>query len=189
MKIVTAEQMRRIEARSERAGVSTDTLMERAGLEVAWRVARNVGPLTGVPIVVLVGPGNNGGDGLVAARLLRQWGARPVACLALDRRGPDPKLAMAATAGVPVLRASDDAGLSELRSVLGSAHVVIDSLLGTGRSRLIRGTLGRVLSGLAEARSRRRSLLLAVDLPTGVDADTGSTDPACNAADVTVALE
>ena len=188
MKIVTAEQMRRIEARSERAGVSTDTLMERAGLEVARRVAHHVGPLTGVPIAVLVGPGNNGGDGLVAARLLRQWGARPVAYLALDRRDSDPKLAMAANAGVRVLRASDDAGLLGLKSALGSAHAVIDSLLGTGRSRPVGGVLERVLSGLAETRSRRRSTLLAVDLPTGLDADTGSTDPACNAADVTVAL-
>ena len=189
MKIVTTEQMQRIEARSERAGVSTDTLMERAGLEVARRVRRHLGPLTGIPIVVLVGPGNNGGDGLVAARHLHQWGARPIAYLALGRREPDPKLVSTRDAGVPVLRASDDPGLVKLKSALGSAHMVVDSVLGTGRSRPIEGALKAVMSELAEMRSRRRDLrVLALDLPTGLDADTGAVDPVCPAADVTVAL-
>ena len=67
LKVVTSAQMRRIEARSEDAGVSTDTLMENAGLEVARRVRHHVGHLEGVPILVLVGSGNNGGDGLVMA--------------------------------------------------------------------------------------------------------------------------
>jgi len=189
MKIVTTEQMQRIEARSEKAGVSTDALMERAGLEVARRVRRHLGPLAGVPIVVLVGPGNNGGDGLVTARHLRQWGARPIAYLALDRREPDPKLVLARDAGVPVLRASDDRGLVKLKSALGSAHMAMDSVLGTGRSRQIEGALKAVLSELVETRSRRRDMrVLALDLPTGLDADTGDADPVCPAADVTVAL-
>ena len=59
MKIVTADQMRAIEARSEAAGVSTDTLMENAGLAVARAARRVLGPLTGVPILALIGPGNN----------------------------------------------------------------------------------------------------------------------------------
>ena len=93
MKIVTAAQMRAIEARSEESGVSTDNLVENAGLAVA-RIARHmVGPLDGVRIVVLVGPGNNGGDGLVTARHLQRWGARTKAYLCRDRNSDDPKLA------------------------------------------------------------------------------------------------
>ena len=77
MKIVTLEQMQHIEARSEEAGVSANTLMERAGLEAAQRVRHQLGHLAGIPIVVLVGRGNNGSDGLIMARHLRHWGARP----------------------------------------------------------------------------------------------------------------
>ena len=79
MKIVTAAQMRAIESASERSGVSPDYLMERAGLAVAQGVRSLVGA-AGVRIAVLVGPGNNGADGLVAARHLRRWGAE-VTCL------------------------------------------------------------------------------------------------------------
>ena len=137
-KIVTAAQMREIEARSERAGVSTDTLMERAGLAVARVARRMVGPLTGVPIVILVGPGNNGADGLVAARHLSRWGARTTAYLCRDRPASDPKLAAASEAGVAIVSVSDDSGdsgLTRLRALLGSAHLVIDAVLGTGRAR------------------------------------------------------
>ena len=71
MKIVTSIQMMAIEQASERAGVSTDTLMENAGLAVA-QGARDMAGAAGVRIMVLVGPGNNGADGLVAARHLRR---------------------------------------------------------------------------------------------------------------------
>ena len=198
-KIVTAEQMRAIEARSERAGVSTDTLMERAGLAVARVARRMVGPLAGVPVVVLVGPGNNGADGLVAARHLRCWGARVAAYLCRDRPVSDPKLAAARDAGVAIVSASadsGDAGLARLRALLGSAHLVIDAILGTGRARPIGGAVGEVLGELARAVSDganrrlqpRHPQILALDLPTGLDSDTAAVDSATVAADITVAL-
>ena len=93
MKIVTIEQMRAIEDRSEEAGVSKDTLMENAGLAVARSVRHHYGPLTGVHILVLVGSGNNGGDGLVAARHLDTWGARVdvYICRCLLYTSPSPR--------------------------------------------------------------------------------------------------
>jgi hydroxyethylthiazole kinase-like uncharacterized protein yjeF len=189
MKIVTSEQMRQIEARSEQAGVSTDTLMEVAGLAVAKRVRHHLGPLVGVPIVVLVGPGNNGGDGLVTARHLHNWGARVLAYLCAERREPDPRLAIVHDLGLPILRASQDAGLARLKEALASAHMVIDAVLGTGRSRPVDGILKDILLELAQARARRGDLrVLALDLPTGLNADTGAVDPVCPAADVTVTL-
>ena len=195
-KIVTAAQMRDIEARSERAGVSTDRLMERAGLAVARVARRMAGPLSGVPIVVLVGPGNNGADGLVAARHLRRWGARVAAYLCRDRAASDPKLAAARDAGVAVVSVSDDAGLARLRVLLDSAHLVIDAVLGTGRARPIVGVVGDAMGELARAASisangrlrPRHPQVLALDLPTGLDSDTADVDPATVAADVTVAL-
>ena len=81
MKVVTARQMRDIESRAGEAGVSAATLMETAGLRFADCVRRHMGGAAGSKVVVLVGPGNNGGDGLVAARHLHEWGARlPSTC-------------------------------------------------------------------------------------------------------------
>ena len=181
--------MRAIEDRSEQAGVSTDTLMENAGLAVARTARRMAGPLTGVPIVVLVGPGNNGADGLVAARHLQRWGARVTAYLCRERAEPAPKLEAARNAGVEVAAVSDDPGLDHLRYLLGSAHLVIDAMLGTGRARPIEGVFKDILEALSSTRNDTRGpKLLALDLPTGLDCDTAEADPACVAADVTVAL-
>ena len=116
MKVVTADQMRQIEARSEAAGVSTDTLMENAGLAVARAARRIIGPLTGVPILVLVGPGNNGADGLVTARHLQRWGACVTAYICRERSIPDPKLDAAAAARIGIVSASDDPAYSMTES-------------------------------------------------------------------------
>ena len=182
--------MRAIEDRSEKAGVSTDTLMENAGLAVARTARRMVGPLTGVPVVVLVGSGNNGADGLVAARHLRRWGARVAAYICRERGSPDPKLQDALGVGVDVFNVSDDPGLDRLRWLLGSTHLVIDSMLGTGRARPIESVYKDILNVLRDNRrgGSRTAQLVALDLPTGLNCDTAEVDPACVAADVTVAL-
>ena len=181
--------MRAIEDRSEEAGVSTDTLMENAGLAVARTARRMVGLLTGVPVVVLVGSGNNGADGLVAARHIRRWGARVTAYLCRERSTPDPKLDDARCAGVDIVAVSDDPGLNRLRCLLGSAHLAIDSILGTGRARPIQGVFKEVLGVLSDTRTDAGGpQLLALDLPTGLNCDNSEVDPACVAADVTVAL-
>ena len=182
--------MRAIEDRSEQAGVSTDTLMENAGLAVARTARRMVGPLSGAPIVVLVGSGNNGADGLVAARHLQRWGARVAAYICRERGSPDPKLQDALGVGVDVFNVSDDPGLDRLRCLLGSTHLVIDAMLGTGRARPIEGVFKDIL-GILSVTCRggsRTAHLLALDLPTGLNCDTAEVDPACVAADVTVAL-
>ena len=189
MKIVTAVQMREIEDRSERAGVSADALMENAGLAFARAVRRRVGVLAGVRIVVLVGPGNNGGDGLVAARHLARWGANALAYLCGRRPDPDPKLRAAGDAGVGLADSAADPDSARLSEALASAHVVIDAILGTGRSRPIAGSLADILRALARAKSERPQLrVAAMDLPTGVDCDTGDADPLSVSADATIAL-
>ena len=157
-KIVIIEQMREIEDRSELAGVSKDTLMEVAGLAVARRVRRHIGHLIGVPILVLVGPGNNGGDGLVTARHLHNWGAGVVVYICRDRREPDPKLDIVRDQGQQILHASDDDGLSKLKALLSSAHMVVDSVLGTGRARPMEGTIRSIFRELAQSQSGRDAL-------------------------------
>ena len=189
MKIVTSDQMRRIEDRSEEAGVSKDTLMENAGLAIAKRVRHHVGYLVGTSVLILVGPGNNGGDGLVVARHLHAWGARVTVYLCSGRPSPDPKLELVEQLGIDVVSTSRDKGLSKLKKLLGRANVVVDSVLGTGTSRPLEGVLREIVLALDSSRvGDGGRKLIAVDLPTGLNADTGQVDPACPRADVTVAL-
>ena len=189
VKIVSAAQMREIEARSDAAGVSANALMERAGLEAARRVRHHIGHLTGVPILVLVGPGNNGGDGLVAAWRLHEWAARVTTALCTRRRAPDPKADRLRSIGVPVLDAWDEDGTRLMTELLSRCHAVVDAVLGTGRSRPIEGALRETLLAVRRERGQRPDLLLfAMDVPSGLDADTGAVDEACPRADITVAF-
>ena len=189
MKIVTAAQMAAIEQASERAGVSTDVLMENAGLAVA-RAAREVlSGIAGMTVVVLTGPGNNGADGLVAARHLRRWGGEVTCCLVSPRPEIDPKMDLALEYGVAVLRAADGPGLRRLGLLLGRSTLVIDAVLGTGRARPLEGAVKDAMLKLREARRVSGGpAIMALDLPTGLNADSGEADPACPFVDCTLAL-
>ncbi len=181
-KLVTVAQMRAAEQRAAELGVSEAHLMERAGRAAASIAAHMPGGMRLRRVVVLVGPGNNGGDGLVAARFLQQAGARVACALALPRAEDDPHLRAATEAGVDI-RAVDDPEL------LDDVDLVIDALLGTGRARPLDGPIAAALDRVATARaSAYGPALLALDLPTGVDADTGASDPHAVAADRTVAF-
>src|SRR3990170_8625757 len=188
MKLVTVAEMQQLE---RDCGIPVPQLMENAGLAVAQEAWLLLGELADRRIVVLVGPGNNGGDGLVAARHLKDWGADVIVAMLKPRGEDDANFAAVLERRVPVILADDDAkqGYKRLDDALGGAELVIDALLGTGSARPIEGPLGDVLDRLREARSARLPpRLLAVDLPTGLDPDTGSVDPHCVAADHTVAL-
>ncbi|PKB79048.1 MAG: hypothetical protein BZY88_15380 [SAR202 cluster bacterium Io17-Chloro-G9] len=188
-KIVTAVQMTALEQASEARGVSTDQLMENAGLAVAQVARETMGAAAGARVVVLVGPGNNGADGLVAARHLRRWGAEVTACLLTRRPDFDPKLDLARQYSVSVIDAAGSPGFPELERLLKRGELVIDAVLGTGRARPLEGPVkqaSQLLSGCRVAGSG--PAVLALDLPTGVDPDTGVVDPACFTADLTVAL-
>ena len=186
MKVVTAAQMVAIEQASERAGVSTDTLMENAGLAVAQAARDELGGAAGARVVVLVGPGNNGADGLVAARRLRRWGAEVVCCLLTPRPERDPKLDSALEYGVETVSSPD---IETLRRLVRRSRLVIDAVLGTGRSRPLSGPVGDAMLQLRQTReSPNPPKLLALDLPTGLNPDTGEVDPACPQFDLTLSL-
>ena len=185
MKIVTAAQMTAIEQASERAGVSTDTLMENAGLAVAQGARELVGA-AGVRILILVGPGNNGADGLVAARHLRRWGAE-VTCVTVDGRPEaDPKMDCALEYGVHVIERATPGTLNRM---LARSALVIDSILGTGQSRPLEGIIKQTMVFLANVRAAaKRPMLLALDLPTGLNTNTGEVDAFAVRCDITFSL-
>ena len=183
MKLVTVAEMQAAERDS---GVPVEQLMENAGLAVAQEAWLMLGEIADRRIVVLAGPGNNGGDGLVAARHLKDWGADVTVVILKSRGEDDSNLAQLVEREVSIVTVEDEAKTGE---ALGGAELVIDALLGTGNARPIDGPLAGLLDRLRDARSRRLPpRLLAVDLPTGVNADTGAVDPHAVAADQTVAL-
>ncbi len=189
MKVVTAAQMLALEQAADRRGISADSLMETAGLRVAEAALAMLDGVAAVPLLVLVGPGNNGADGLVAARHLGRWGARVTAYVVATRPAQDPKMDLAASYGVDVLRAAEDPGLIRLALLLERSRLVIDAVLGAGRGRPLEGVVKDALSILARARAQPGGpLLLALDLPTGLNPDSGEVDPACPAADLTLTL-
>ena len=189
LKVVTAAQMTALELEAERQGASLDSLMENAGLAVADYARRRLGATAGARVLVLVGPGNNGADGLVAARHLRRWGAEVTACLLTRRPDIDPKLDLARDYGVSILDLADGAGWADYDALLSRSHLVIDAILGTGRSRPLQGVVRESLLRVAAAREKgSRPLLLALDLPTGLNSDTGAVDDATPRMDATLAL-
>ena len=166
--ILTAAEMRDAEARAVAAGTPVGTLMERAGhgvAEAAWRFA---GPL---PTLVLCGPGNNGGDGYVAARYLKERGM-DVRVAALG----DPKAGAAAAA-----RAAWDGPVEGLETAR-PAPLLIDAIFGTGLSRGLDQALADRLADLAGA----AAATVAVDLPSGIETDTGACLSAVPRFDLTV---
>ena len=192
MKVVTAAQMTAIEQASDRSGVPLDTLMENAGLAVAQDARDQLGGVAGARIAILVGPGNNGADGLVAARHLCRWGAEVACCLLSRRPEHDPKLDLAREYGVRILVSPDD---DTLQRLLRRSRLVIDAVLGTGRSRPLSGPVRDAMLTLQRLRPQpghpelvEGPLLVALDLPTGLNADTGEVDPACPHFHTTLAL-
>ena len=188
MKIVTADQMRRLEQACIPLGVSLDQLMENAGLAVARCALSILGQAAGQRVVVLVGPGNNGADGFVAARHLHRWGAAVSVHILTHRPDDDPKRDLALREGISLCDATADDGLLKLRQDLSRCALAIDAVLGTGRARPMDGVMREAMAILQDIRSEKPLKVLALDLPSGLDADTGQADPACPKADVTAAL-
>lgn len=153
--VLTAAEMRAAEEAVIATGVSVDTLMDRAGTGIAHAVRRLAGANA---ILILCGPGNNGGDGYVAARVLAALGAT-VRVAALSE--PRTDAAKAARAGW--------GGRVETLADTRPAPVLVDALFGTGLTRPL-DTAAAQLRALAEAANLR----IAIDLPSGLATDTGT---------------
>jgi ADP-dependent NAD(P)H-hydrate dehydratase / NAD(P)H-hydrate epimerase len=187
MKILTAEQMRKAEQKCAISGTPTSVLMENAGRAVAEAI-RNEVNTNGLSVLVLVGPGNNGGDGLVAGRYLRTYGFGVNFYLIGNRPDSDVNVTLAREHGLSIVLA-DQKNLAQLEEWLSSADIVLDALLGIGKSRPVSGLLADILEMVSKTRKQRPGMrIIALDLPSGLDADTGVVDPACLFADNTITL-
>ncbi len=199
MKIVTVADMVAMEKATDAAGFSYDQMMAAAGGALAG-VIRDLGPFSG-PILCLIGPGNNGGDGLVACARLQAAGLQTIPYI-WRRKGSDDPLVAAVHNDV---WAEEDPGYARLSTLVASAGAIVDALLGTGNTRPIEGSLAELLSAVRDALRRRREAapvlvqpawpqaqpqarppVIACDCPSGLNCDTGGLDPLALAADYTV---
>jgi hydroxyethylthiazole kinase-like uncharacterized protein yjeF len=177
MEIVTGEQMRRIDERAiERFGVPSLKLMEAAGRGIASALLRDFPDLPQRGLLLLCGKGNNGGDGLVAARYLARREI-PHALLLLgtaEELSPDARdnLKLALQHGVDVTHVNDEAGWEQQKRRLEGNQIVLDAMLGTGIKGGARGLVARVIRDL----NMVQRPVVAVDVPSGIDADRTETD-------------
>ena len=189
MKVVTAEQMREIDRRAASAGLTTEILMENAGRAVAEQIKRLVGSVAGKRILVIVGPGNNGGDGLVAARHLADSGAETSLYLCSKRPEGDKNLVLTQRRGIITFQTDQDSHFARLNEFLAKAEIVVDAVFGTGRSRALDGVFKEVMTRVIVAKNKTPKIqIVAVDIPSGLDSDSGAVDPNCPQADVTITL-
>ncbi len=165
LRLAVAEQMRKVDqVAQERFGLSTAVLMENAGLASA-RVAARMLPAGG-RIVILAGKGNNGGDGLAAARHLANWGAKVLVVAAeKNMKGPAAtNLEIIRQMGLEILEAAPRDN-RRIEALLLTADLVIDALLGTG----ITGPPQGIAADLINSLSGRTGPILSLDLPSGTN--------------------
>lgn len=179
--VLTPEESARLDEASRERGTTVEELMENAGRAVARAAATLAGGTYGRRAVVVCGKGNNGGDGLVAARLLERWGMGVAAVL------------MAAgsfrEASATNLRRFIDRGgrwlpysRTALERELARADVVVDAVFGTG----FRGRPEASFAEAIRAVNRTAPEVVAVDIPSGVEGETGRVEGEAIRADVTV---
>jgi hydroxyethylthiazole kinase-like uncharacterized protein yjeF len=169
--ILTAEQMRAAEQAAIDGGTSVEQLMERAGAALAEAAYRFAGP---VPTLILCGPGNNGGDGYVAARYLAERGVQVRVSALAEPKSDAAKWARSQWTG----------DVEALSAETVAAPVLIDALFGTGLKSGLEGIAQEQLSRLCDA----ASLAIACDLPSGVETDTGAELSRVPSFDMTVAF-
>jgi len=207
MFIVTTQQMQAAEKTADASGLSYEQMMENAGHAVAEAIATRF-DIAGVRVLVLAGPGNNGGDGLVAARYLSQLGATVTVYAWKRQIDGDKNWTLLDAAGVEKILSSDKDSSVRLTHLLDESGVIVDALLGTGVSRPIEGSLAELLDQTKAVVTARRSVeegslieparpvseaelgpaVVAVDVPSGLNSDTGAVDPHTLAADLTLTL-
>jgi len=188
IKIVSAAQMQELDRRTiAEARIPGTTLMERAGAGVVSCLEQTFGPTRGKTVTILCGKGNNGGDGFVVARLLHRRRAKvrvlivtPVSELSRDAATMYRRFVQ--HAGKSAVRPYTSK--SQAQPLLRDSDILVDALLGTGLSAEITGRYGEAIDGINESRRP----VVAVDLPSGLHADTGAVLGRAVQATLTVTL-
>jgi len=173
--------MRGIEERTVAGGVSAESLMEEVGRQIAQAVAQHV-PTAGKALIYY-GKGHNGGDALVAARYLSEAGWE---IELRAQEGDASKLAALTGMKLGELQSSKHPRRVPKMKFNPRASVILDGLLGIGATGPLREEIRLLTREINARRAEGNARVFAVDLPTGLDGDTGEADPDCVVADYTV---
>ncbi|NBW40427.1 NAD(P)H-hydrate dehydratase [bacterium] len=215
--IPTAQEMAALDAFfMDQSGIRSLELMDRVGREIARRldtygIFTQLPPEFGRRTVVLVGPGNNGGDGLVLARCLREAHRVPVAVILTQSSGLSSDCQKMLSAYLSIggeCYVLDDntngnirrigrhrdyiASERPLRALFSRAAVIVDALLGTGQSGAPRGNIKNILGFVKDYRAHtpeQKTLYLSIDVPTGISGDSGEVFESAFKADITLTVQ
>lgn len=189
MKLVTVAQMREIEKEADANGLPYAEMMENAGRGFAEIVNEIAFDDEWEEVLGLVGPGNNGGDTLVALTHLAEEGWHACAYI-VKRKKKDELVARLMEAGGEVTFADQDDGFSNLGMYFESADILLDGLLGTGIKLPLKDEISKVLeqSLFLMGEMDDRPFIVAIDCPSGVDCDSGDAAIECIPADLTVTM-
>lgn len=186
---ITPEQMRKAEEMAVSNGVSIETLMENAGRGVADEVEKHYGPVRDKKIVIIIGKGNNGGDGSVAARHLSGMGAKVSAILLAkpeEIRTKEARLnwdRLVASSTKIYLTPDVDSLHTHKEEIIG-ADILIAAILGTG----IKGEIREPEAEAIQLVNMSHAIKIAVDIPSGLDPGTGEIKDPTVIADLTVTM-
>ena len=187
MWVATAEEMRRLDqAAINEFGLPGPVLMENAGRQVADAVRKLTGELKGRVITVFAGKGNNGGDGLVAARHLINQGAevKVMLLVAPEEVTGDARLNLDIwrKMGQKVYSLHQGDAINIVRLVLMNTDLIVDAIYGTG----FKGKVGSRVGQVIDLLNASRKAIVSVDIPSGLEADTGRVPGPCIRATQTV---
>jgi len=192
MKLVTVAEMRAIEQEADANGLSYAKMMENAGHGLAEeiRALAYAEQDEEREVLALVGPGNNGGDALVALTHLAADGWRARAYLVKRQAEGDELLERFKKEGGEILLAEKDAGFTQLTAFIETAEVVVDGVLGTGIKLPLKPEVAKVLEAANQAISNLTwpPYVVAVDCPSGVDCDSGEAAAEVIPASLTVCM-
>lgn len=181
MRYYKKQQMQQMEQKAVERGISMEQLMEYAGGAAARFIQRKY-EIRGKRVTILCGKGNNGGDGYVAARLLRECGAYVSVVLAEGFPATDLARQAYGRMGTGVVSADWGREPRAVRQAVSDADIIIDGLYGFG----FHGAVSEYIGVLIQLANQSRAPIIALDIPSGVECDTGAVHGACIRADYTV---
>ena len=187
LKPITSDQMYRIEENGESVlGMRRFLMIENAGHGVADFVAHKFKNLKNKRIVTVCGTGNNGGDGFVASRHLAGYGAKVTVILLgspSDLRSEEARLNWGIIEKMDSIEIIFGKELTdEVKTRIARAHIILDSIFGTG----IKGEIREPYTSAIDAINKSKAYVLAVDIPSGFDPNTGQIHEKCVRADATI---
>jgi hydroxyethylthiazole kinase-like uncharacterized protein yjeF len=174
MKLVKAAEMQDIDRRaSSEYGIPSLVLMENAGIKTAEMVRNLLGSITDKKVIILAGRGNNGGDGLVAARHLHNSGAIPITFVMgnIEQLSPDSQINFAILQKITdrIYPLTDESHLEQFMWEMLDGDIIIDAIYGIG----FKGSLNEYEARIVQWVNHSRLPVLSVDIPSGVEADSG----------------